>query len=109
LDLQRIAEDIPHYQTFLTVDELNASTRQLADEFPGLASLKVVGQTRRGDPIELLTIAGGPLQALVFGAPHPNEPIGTLTIEYLSRRLCEDEALRRELGSTRAGSKAPLR
>ena len=98
MDLRQIAAEIPDYQTFLTVDELNASTHRLVDGFPGLASLKVVGQTRRGDPIELLTIAGGPLQALVFGAPHPNEPIGTITIEYLSRRLCEDEALRRELG-----------
>jgi hypothetical protein len=100
LDLQQIATDIPHYQTFLTVNELNASTHRLVDEFPGPTRLNVIGQTRRGDPIELLTIAGGPLQAVVFGAPHPNEPIGTLTIEYLSRRLCEDEALRRELGYT---------
>jgi hypothetical protein len=100
LDLHQIAAGVPHYQTFLTVDELNASTHRLVAEFPGLTRLKVVGQTRQGDPIELLTVAGGPLQAFVFGAPHPNEPIGTMTIEYLSRRLCEDEALRRELGYT---------
>jgi hypothetical protein len=100
LDLRQIAADIPDYQVFLTVDELQASTHQLVDEFPALTSLKTVGQTRRGDPIELLTIHGGPLQAFVFGVPHPNEPIGTMTIEYLSRRLCEDEALRQELGYT---------
>jgi hypothetical protein len=98
MDLRQIAADIPNYQVFLTVDELNASSHRLAEAFPEIASLKVVGQTRRGDPIELLTITGGPLQAVVFGGPHPNEPIGTMTIEYLSRRLCEDEALRRELG-----------
>lgn len=100
MNLQQIAADIPDYQVFLTVDELYASSHRLAEEFPDLVTLKVIGQTRRGDPIELLTIAGGPRQALVFGAPHPNEPIGTMTIEYLSRRLCEDEALRRELGYT---------
>ena len=100
MDLRQIASDIPEYQVFLTVDELTASTHRLVDEFPTLASLKVVGYTRRGDPIELLTIAGGPAQAFVFGAPHPNEPIGTMTIEYLSRRLCEDDALRHELGYT---------
>lgn len=100
MDLQAIARDIPDYPHFLTVDELNASSRRLVAEFPGLASLRTVGQTRRGDPIELLTIAGGPRQAFIFGGPHPNEPIGTMTIEYLSRRLCEDDALRAELGYT---------
>jgi hypothetical protein len=100
LDLRQIAADIPDYRGFLTVDELSASTHRLVEEFPDLTSLRVIGQTRRGDPIELLTIAGGPLQAFVFGAPHPNEPIGTMTIEYLTRRLCEDQALRQELGYT---------
>ncbi len=100
MDLQAIARDVPDYPHFLTVDELNASSRRLAAEFPGLASLRTVGQTRRGDPIDLLTIVGGPRQAFIFGGPHPNEPIGTMTIEYLSRRLCEDDALRAELGYT---------
>lgn len=100
MDLRQIAADIPDYETFLTVDELSASTHRLLEEFPELVTLRVVGQTRQGDPIELLTIAGGPRQAFVFGAPHPNEPIGTMTIEYLTRRLCEDAALRQELGYT---------
>jgi len=100
VDLRQIAADVPDYERFLTVDELNAATRRLATEFPHLASLRTVGQTRRGDPIELLTIQGGPRQAFVFGAPHPNEPIGTMTIQYLTRRLCEDAALREELGFT---------
>ncbi len=100
MDLRQIAADIPDYKVFLTVDELNASSHRLVEDFPDLASLRVVGETRRGDPIELLTIAGGPEQAFVFGGPHPNEPIGTMTIEFLSRRLCEDAALRQELGYT---------
>ncbi len=100
MNLKEIANDVPDYQVFLTVDELNASSHRLVDEFPEIASLRVVGQTRRGDPIELLTIAGGSEQAFIFGGPHPNEPIGTMTIEYLSRRLCEDEALRQELDYT---------
>jgi hypothetical protein len=100
LDLRAIAGDIPDYAAFLTVDELNASSHQLAADYPDLVSIRVLGQTRSGDPIELITIQGGPLQAFVFGGPHPNEPIGTMTIEYLTRRLCEDAALREELGFT---------
>lgn len=100
LDLKAIANDIPDYSVFLTIDELNASSHQLASDYPELASIRVVGKTRRGDPIELLTVKGGEKQAFVFGGPHPNEPIGTMTVEYLSRKLCEDAALREELGYT---------
>lgn len=100
MNLRQIANDVPDYKVFLTVDELNASSHRLVETFPDIASLRVVGETRRGDPIELLTVGDGALQAFVFGGPHPNEPIGTMTIEYLSRRLCEDETLRCELGYT---------
>ena len=100
MDLAQISRDIPEYDHFLTIDELTASTHQLVRDYPELASMRIVGQTRQGDPIELLTIKGGEKQAFVFGGPHPNEPIGTMTIEYLTRRLCEDEALRAELGYT---------
>lgn len=100
MDLKQIAKDIPDYSVFLTVDELTASSHQLVKEFPDIASIREVGHTRQGDPIELLSIKGGPLRAFVFGGPHPNEPIGTMTIEYLSRRLCEDPTFREELGYT---------
>ena len=100
MDLQQIAADIPDYAEFLTVDELGASSQRLLQDYPDLVSIEKVGETRAGDAIELLTIAGGGENAFVFGGPHPNEPIGCMTIEYLSRRLCEDEQLREELGYT---------
>jgi hypothetical protein len=100
MDLRTIAHDIPDYPVFMTVDELTASSHRLVAEHPDVATLSTVGQTRHGNPIELLTVGDGPLQAFIFGGPHPNEPIGTMTIEYLSRRLCEDVNLRRELGYT---------
>jgi hypothetical protein len=37
---------------------------------------------------------------LLVGVPHPNEPIGTLTIDFLTRALCEREDLRAELDVT---------
>ena len=100
MDLRQIANDIPDYQAFLTVDELKESSHRLREDYPDLVSIRVVGETRAGKAIELLTIAGGADNAFVFGGPHPNEPIGCMTIEYLSRRLCEDERLREELGYT---------
>lgn len=100
MDLRQIAADVPDYDHFLTMDELSASSHQLVADYPQVASLRVVGQTRRGDPIELITIKGGDKQAFVVGGPHPNEPIGCMMVEYLTRRLCEDDALREELGYT---------
>ena len=69
MDLRQIAADIPDYQSFLTVDQLNASSHRLAERYPDIASIKQVGETRRGDPIELLTINGGGPNAFVFGGP----------------------------------------
>src|SRR5262249_45200851 len=37
---------------------------------------------------------------LLLGVPHPNEPIGTLTIDFLTRLLCEDDELRYRLDVT---------
>jgi hypothetical protein len=59
-----------------------------------------VGASAEGRPIELLTIGHGRLPVLLLGVPHPNEPIGTLTLEFLCRLLCEDDALRTALDAT---------
>ncbi|MCY4010384.1 MAG: M14 family zinc carboxypeptidase [Anaerolineaceae bacterium] len=100
MNLKEIAANIPHYEYFLTVDEMRASTAQLHAEFPDITRVRVVGTTREDDPLELLSIhhQDGLPNAFLFGAPHPNEPIGCMAIEFLSRLLCEDESLRDELG-----------
>jgi hypothetical protein len=59
-----------------------------------------VGTSAEGRPIELLTVGTGRVPALLVGVPHPNEPIGTLTLEFLCRLLCEDDALRARLDTT---------
>ena len=71
MDLQKIAADVPDYQAFLTVDELKASSHDLRERFPDLVSIKEVGRTRNGDPIELISISGGDQNAFVFRRPPP--------------------------------------
>jgi len=95
-----ILQTVPDYQEFLTPEELHQSSVRLVEEFPQVARLQVVGTSTEGQPIELLTIGNGPRAALFLGAPHPNEPIGTLTLEFLSRLLCERQDLREQLGCT---------
>jgi len=99
-DVLTILHDVPDYQVFLTVDELKASAQQLAKEYPTVVEILPVGHSRAGDPIEAIKIGDGPKKVLLFAMPHPNEPIGSMMLEYLSRRLAEDDALRESLGYT---------
>ena len=91
---------MPEHREFLTLEELRGSSRALVAEFPHLARLEEVGRSAEGRPIELLTVGDGPRSVLLVGVPHPNEPIGTLTAEFLSRLLCENAPLREHLGIT---------
>lgn len=100
MDLSEILRTVPDYQEFLTPGELHQSSVRLVEEFPQVAQLQVVGASSEGQPIELLTIGNGSRAALFLGAPHPNEPIGTLTLEFLSRLLCERQDLREQFDYT---------
>jgi hypothetical protein len=91
---------VPAYAEFFTLDELRTRARALVAQFPGVARLETVGASAEGRPIELLTVGHGRRPVLLVGVPHPNEPIGTLTIDFLTRLLCEDEALRARLDVT---------
>jgi hypothetical protein len=99
-DILDVLNDVPDYQVFLTVDELRDSARRLADEYPAVVQVLPVGRSRQGDPIEALQIGDGPRVVLLFAMPHPNEPIGSMMLEYLSCRLAADGALRERLGYT---------
>ncbi len=100
MDLNQILQLIPDYQEFLMLEELQQSSARLVDEFPQVARLDVIGASTDGRPIELLSIGQGKRTVLFLGAPHPNEPIGVLTLEFLSRLLCERVDLHEELDCT---------
>jgi len=98
--IEELVEKVPNYKAFMTPDELDESTMQLAREYRGVVEVWEAGRTRGGKPIYCIKVGEGRLNALWFGCPHPNEPIGTLTIEYVLRRLAEDEELRKQFGFT---------
>lgn len=95
-----LLENIPDYQVFLTADELDDSSRRLAEKYPDVASVFQIGVTKNGTPLLCLKIEGGADNALMFGCPHPNEPIGTMMLEYFSEQLAADKSLRDRLGYT---------
>jgi hypothetical protein len=97
---QKLLDAIPDYQVFPTVAEMDESSRRLAAEYPGIVSIFEIGKTREQHPLYCLKIGEGTQNALIFGLPHPNEPIGVMLMEYFTRALAEDAELRRELGYT---------
>jgi len=90
---ESIVEEVPNYKTFLTVDELSTSSDRLAKKYPSKVRILEIGKSRNGEKIQALRIGKGRKTALLFGFPHPNEPIGSMTLEYLSWRLVEDRSL----------------
>lgn len=94
IDLKRYVADVPDFDRFLTVDEINAAFAQIAADHPDISSIKRVGSSTLGDPIPMLTIGSGSKNALLFGCPHPNEPIGALMLHYLAGLLIRDADLR---------------
>jgi len=97
---EKAIDAVPDYKVFLTVDELNESSRKLAEKYPDLVTHSIAGHSRRGDPIPLLTIGDGSRAALLFGCPHPNEPIGAMMLEYLTWELATNDELRAALDYT---------
>lgn len=64
------------------------------------ARVERLGESRGGRPIDLITIGQGARSVLIVGAPHPNEPIGCVTVAMLVRRLAEDRRFRERSGYT---------
>lgn len=73
-----------------TPDDLAARTEALRGD-PAI-EIRRVGASARGRPIELISLGAGQRSALVVGCPHPNEPVGCLTIEALISRLRREPA-----------------
>lgn len=99
-DFSKLIENIPDYQEFLTVDEMDANTWKLQKEYPDKVEVTEAGRSRKGHPIYCMKIAGGDKNAFMFGCPHPNEPMGAMMLEYFTRAIVEDDELRENLGYT---------
>lgn len=100
MDIRSYVSAVPDMDRFLTVDELHASFEQIAAEYPEIARLRRVGTSTLGEPIKMLSMGSGSRHLLMFGCPHPNEPIGAMLIHHLSNLLCTDADLRDGLDYT---------
>jgi len=90
LAIEPILDTVPQYEDFLTFAEIRSRSAVLADTYPDSLRIETIGESAEGRPLELLVVGNtqsldtfGPEQgrrtALIFGAPHPNEPSGVHT------------------------------
>jgi hypothetical protein len=100
--IEDVLRVVPEFDSFMSVSELYESSRALASEFKDVVELVDYGDSRvSGFPVEALIIRGGEgRRVLAFAFPHPNEPVGSLTLEFLSRRLASDRELLKSLDAT---------
>ncbi len=98
--INEVIKNVPDYKDFLTVEEMDASSKKLAEEYPDVVELFEMGRTRDNHPLYCLKIGNGTNNGLMFGCPHPNEPIGAMMLEYFTRELAENKELREKLDYT---------
>jgi len=99
-NFKKILEEIPNYNSFLTIDELDKKSYLLAYKYPEIVNTFVMGYTRNNLPILCLKIGKGSKKALLYGCPHPNEPIGTMMLDYLSESLASNKEFRESMDYT---------
>lgn len=100
MSIESILANIPDYDHFLTVDELADALIDLGRQYPDKVTVFEAGKSRKGCPIWCAKIGKGSRNALMFGCPHPNEPIGAMMAHYFARAIAEDDALRESLDFT---------
>lgn len=70
---------MPSFRKFCSVDELHALVESLPQSTDGF-EVNVAGRSVSGSPIHHVRFGRGALKVMFVGFPHPNEPIGGLTV-----------------------------
>jgi len=86
MNFKDIVKEIPDYENFYTVNEMDEHSLALAEKYPDKVKVYEAGKSRAGHPIYVIEIGNGSKNALLFGCPHPNEPIGAMMLEFFSEK-----------------------
>ncbi len=100
MDINQIVALVPDYQQFFSVQEMAQRTELLCMEYPGIVRRTLLGNSRFGAPIELVSIGDGAHSVMVVGAPHPHELVGTLMADYLLQLFCQRPELLQSTGAS---------
>lgn len=91
-----VDDAVPRYESFLEVDEHRERDRALAADRDHVEYVDL-GESEAGETLWAVTVGEGDRSALLLGAPHPNEPIGCMTIDFLVHELATNVKLRSSL------------
>jgi len=89
MKLSQILDAVPNYQHFMTVKELQKSSEAISGKHQDCEWIPL-GKSREGRMIYCLKMGKGAKNALFVAYPHPNEPMGAMTIEFISYFLAEN-------------------
>ena len=91
-----VDEAVPRYESFFTVDEHRERAPEIAADHDHV-EYQELGESADGETLWAVTVGEGDRSALLFGAPHLNEPIGSMTIDFLIHELATNDELRASL------------
>lgn len=100
IEMEKILNQVPEYSCFYTATEMDQRSFDLAKRFPEVVSVERIGSSRNEKPIYCLKIGHGKKTALMYGTPHPNEPVGSMMLDALSEILASNDELREKLDYT---------
>ncbi len=100
MNIKAILDNVPDYKAFLTVDELNRELLKLGEDYPDKVSVQVIGKSTAGHDILCAKVGSGSKNALFYGCPHPNEPIGAMMSHYFARAIAQNDEYRKKLDFT---------
>lgn len=98
MDTSRIVSGVEDYDAFLTLRELDKRAQEVASKYG--FELREVGKSEENRPLYIVKAGTGPKNAFVWGFPHPNEPVGSLTIDWLVNYFGTNPAALHESGYT---------
>lgn len=85
IDVHRVLIDVPHFDTFCSVEKLNDLVEELRNDARFI--VKTEGVSVEGRSIHHVICGKGATKALVVAFPHCKEPIGGLTVFSLLKLL----------------------
>lgn len=86
---KKVVSKLPKFKKFLSVSEIQKIIQKLEQD----ARFKVttLGKSKADEEIKLVTFGKGKIKTLFMGFPHPNEPMGGLTVAGLIHLLKNED------------------
>ncbi len=78
IDVSAVLRQIPEFKTFCSVQQLIGLVDKLRED--SAFHIAELGRSAGGRPVHHVRFGAGTVKALFVGFPHPNEPIGGLTV-----------------------------